>query len=251
MNSHLSAKHSLFWPFFFNVLWKWQIKASPFLQLENKIPHLAGLGFVPPICAVILEVAWKGLKMNFCSNEHVLAPLQAVRLVTELSLEYQVYDPQLWNGLLQKLLGFNMVRDCFRVKLCSKGRKRLGLSSDLQDRYRNYKPLLLWDTELVKTWGIWILILNCYTLIFLKAFQNKSYKNKLKIFLILLSIYNIIGTFLCANTYKQCTHEFPCVYIHTWALKCVYDDEILIAAIQNPDCLWLSNMMESCCSLGR
>uniref|UniRef100_A0A8C8RMP3 Kinetochore associated 1 n=1 Tax=Pelusios castaneus TaxID=367368 RepID=A0A8C8RMP3_9SAUR len=33
----------------------------------------------------------------------------AVRLVTELSLEYKVYDPQLWSGLLQKLLGFNMV----------------------------------------------------------------------------------------------------------------------------------------------
>uniref|UniRef100_A0A8C4TYW6 Kinetochore associated 1 n=1 Tax=Falco tinnunculus TaxID=100819 RepID=A0A8C4TYW6_FALTI len=30
----------------------------------------------------------------------------AVRLVTELSLEYKVYDSQLWNGLLQKLLGF-------------------------------------------------------------------------------------------------------------------------------------------------
>uniref|UniRef100_A0A673YPM6 Kinetochore associated 1 n=1 Tax=Salmo trutta TaxID=8032 RepID=A0A673YPM6_SALTR len=35
---------------------------------------------------------------------------QAVRLVADLSLEYQVFDPQLWNGLLQKLLGFNMVR---------------------------------------------------------------------------------------------------------------------------------------------
>uniref|UniRef100_A0A8C5UGF8 Kinetochore associated 1 n=1 Tax=Malurus cyaneus samueli TaxID=2593467 RepID=A0A8C5UGF8_9PASS len=34
---------------------------------------------------------------------------RAVRLVTELSLEYEVYDPQLWNGLLQKLLGFNMM----------------------------------------------------------------------------------------------------------------------------------------------
>uniref|UniRef100_A0A8C0HGN4 Kinetochore associated 1 n=1 Tax=Chelonoidis abingdonii TaxID=106734 RepID=A0A8C0HGN4_CHEAB len=32
----------------------------------------------------------------------------AARLVTELSLEYKVYDPQLWSGLLQKLLGFNM-----------------------------------------------------------------------------------------------------------------------------------------------
>uniref|UniRef100_A0A452H686 Uncharacterized protein n=1 Tax=Gopherus agassizii TaxID=38772 RepID=A0A452H686_9SAUR len=32
----------------------------------------------------------------------------AARLVTELSLEYKVYDPQLWSGLLQKLLCFNM-----------------------------------------------------------------------------------------------------------------------------------------------
>ncbi|XP_048370143.1 kinetochore-associated protein 1 [Sphaerodactylus townsendi] len=34
---------------------------------------------------------------------------RAVKLVTELSLEYQVWDAQLWNGLLQKLLYFNMV----------------------------------------------------------------------------------------------------------------------------------------------
>lgn len=33
---------------------------------------------------------------------------RAVRLITELSLEYRVYDPQLWNGILQKLLAFNM-----------------------------------------------------------------------------------------------------------------------------------------------
>uniref|UniRef100_A0A7N9DA31 Kinetochore associated 1 n=1 Tax=Macaca fascicularis TaxID=9541 RepID=A0A7N9DA31_MACFA len=33
----------------------------------------------------------------------------AVRLVTELCLEYRIYDLQLWNGLLQKLLGFNMI----------------------------------------------------------------------------------------------------------------------------------------------
>ncbi|XP_007936326.1 kinetochore-associated protein 1 [Orycteropus afer afer] len=33
----------------------------------------------------------------------------AVRLVTELCLEFRVYDLQLWNGLLQKLLGFNMI----------------------------------------------------------------------------------------------------------------------------------------------
>uniref|UniRef100_A0A3B3VKC0 Kinetochore associated 1 n=1 Tax=Poecilia latipinna TaxID=48699 RepID=A0A3B3VKC0_9TELE len=34
---------------------------------------------------------------------------QAVRLVADLCLEYQVYDPQLWNSLLQKLLGFNLI----------------------------------------------------------------------------------------------------------------------------------------------
>ncbi|KAM6155780.1 kinetochore-associated protein 1 [Rhynchocyon petersi] len=39
----------------------------------------------------------------------------AVRLVTELCLEYNVYDLQLWNGLLQKLLGFNMIPYLRRV----------------------------------------------------------------------------------------------------------------------------------------
>lgn len=38
-----------------------------------------------------------------------LCVLQAVQLVADLCLEYQVYDPQLWNSLLQKLLGFNLV----------------------------------------------------------------------------------------------------------------------------------------------
>lgn len=33
----------------------------------------------------------------------------AIRLVTELCLEYKIHDLQLWNGLLQKLLGFNMI----------------------------------------------------------------------------------------------------------------------------------------------
>ncbi|KAL4646609.1 kinetochore-associated protein 1 [Arapaima gigas] len=34
---------------------------------------------------------------------------EAVRLVSDLCLEYQVFDPQLWNGVLQKLLSFNMI----------------------------------------------------------------------------------------------------------------------------------------------
>uniref|UniRef100_A0A8D2M5Y3 Kinetochore associated 1 n=1 Tax=Zonotrichia albicollis TaxID=44394 RepID=A0A8D2M5Y3_ZONAL len=46
---------------------------------------------------------------------------RAVRLVTELSLEYQVYDPQLWNGLLQKLLGFNMIQYLRRVLVAITG----------------------------------------------------------------------------------------------------------------------------------
>uniref|UniRef100_A0A3Q4MIN8 Kinetochore associated 1 n=1 Tax=Neolamprologus brichardi TaxID=32507 RepID=A0A3Q4MIN8_NEOBR len=37
---------------------------------------------------------------------------QAVRLVADLCLEYQIYDPQLWNSLLQKLLGFNLLFVC-------------------------------------------------------------------------------------------------------------------------------------------
>ncbi|KAM9102419.1 kinetochore-associated protein 1 isoform 3-T5 [Sarcophilus harrisii] len=45
----------------------------------------------------------KGLWKN-----HSHEPL-AVRLVTELCLEYKVYDTQLWSGLLQKLVGFNMI----------------------------------------------------------------------------------------------------------------------------------------------
>ncbi|XP_035999642.1 kinetochore-associated protein 1 [Fundulus heteroclitus] len=40
---------------------------------------------------------------------------QAVRLVADLCLEYQVYDPQLWNSLLQKLLGFNLVSHLQKV----------------------------------------------------------------------------------------------------------------------------------------
>ncbi|KAM8961292.1 kinetochore-associated protein 1 [Pelodytes ibericus] len=46
---------------------------------------------------------------------------RAVRLVTELSLEYRVYDPQLWSGLLQKLLGFNMMNYLRKVLVAITG----------------------------------------------------------------------------------------------------------------------------------
>ncbi|NXJ60489.1 KNTC1 protein, partial [Rostratula benghalensis] len=45
----------------------------------------------------------------------------AVRLVTELSLEYKVFDSQLWNGLLQKLIGFNMIQYLRRVLIAITG----------------------------------------------------------------------------------------------------------------------------------
>ncbi|XP_022522575.2 kinetochore-associated protein 1 [Astyanax mexicanus] len=45
----------------------------------------------------------KGLWKNH-SNEP-----QAVRLVADLCLEYEVFDTQLWSGILQKLLVFNMI----------------------------------------------------------------------------------------------------------------------------------------------
>ncbi|NXS93970.1 KNTC1 protein, partial [Jacana jacana] len=45
----------------------------------------------------------------------------AVRLVTELSLEYKVFDSQLWNGLLQKLVSFNMIQYLRRVLIAITG----------------------------------------------------------------------------------------------------------------------------------
>ncbi|XP_065548695.1 kinetochore-associated protein 1 [Lathamus discolor] len=45
----------------------------------------------------------------------------AVRLVAELSLEYKVYDTQLWNGLLQKLQSFNMIQYLRRVLIAITG----------------------------------------------------------------------------------------------------------------------------------
>nr|XP_057927381.1 kinetochore-associated protein 1 [Doryrhamphus excisus] len=40
---------------------------------------------------------------------------QAVHLVADLCLEYKVYDTQLWNSLLQKMLGFNLISDLQNV----------------------------------------------------------------------------------------------------------------------------------------
>ncbi|NXB90984.1 KNTC1 protein, partial [Vidua chalybeata] len=62
---------------------------------------------------------------------------RAVRLVTELSLEYQVYDPQLWNGLLQKLLGFNMIQYLRRVLVAITGIPSLWESPSFSRAWRS------------------------------------------------------------------------------------------------------------------
>ncbi|XP_077570694.1 kinetochore-associated protein 1 [Stigmatopora nigra] len=51
----------------------------------------------------------KGLWKNHCHEP------QAVHLVAELCLEYKVYDPQLWNALLHKMLCFNLINDLQKV----------------------------------------------------------------------------------------------------------------------------------------
>uniref|UniRef100_A0A3Q4H4T1 Kinetochore associated 1 n=1 Tax=Neolamprologus brichardi TaxID=32507 RepID=A0A3Q4H4T1_NEOBR len=61
---------------------------------------------------------------------------QAVRLVADLCLEYQIYDPQLWNSLLQKLLGFNLVRTCITL-----------LFKDPKNKYQNGQHQKLLKTK--------------------------------------------------------------------------------------------------------
>ncbi|XP_031422613.1 kinetochore-associated protein 1 isoform X1 [Clupea harengus] len=69
-------------------------------QLEKlNIPYTLELFLNSPKEGMI-----KGLWKNHCHEP------KAVCLVAELSLEYQIYDPQLWNGILQKLVVFNMTR---------------------------------------------------------------------------------------------------------------------------------------------
>uniref|UniRef100_A0A3Q3FET0 Kinetochore associated 1 n=1 Tax=Labrus bergylta TaxID=56723 RepID=A0A3Q3FET0_9LABR len=67
----------------------------------------------PVHCAVFLNSPKEGLVKGLWKN-HSHEP-QAVRLVADLCLEYQVYDAQLWNSLLQKLLGFNLINHLQRV----------------------------------------------------------------------------------------------------------------------------------------
>ncbi|KAL0979386.1 hypothetical protein UPYG_G00184390 [Umbra pygmaea] len=62
---------------------------------------------IPYTVESFLNIPKEGMVKGLWKN-HSHEP-QAVRLVADLSLEYKVFDPQLWNGVLQKLLGFNMI----------------------------------------------------------------------------------------------------------------------------------------------
>ncbi|XP_042525040.1 kinetochore-associated protein 1 [Dipodomys spectabilis] len=62
---------------------------------------------IPITCELFCNSPKEGMIKGLWKN-HSHEP-QVVKLVAELCLEYKIYDLQLWNGLLQKLLGFNMI----------------------------------------------------------------------------------------------------------------------------------------------
>uniref|UniRef100_A0A8C4EG18 Kinetochore associated 1 n=1 Tax=Dicentrarchus labrax TaxID=13489 RepID=A0A8C4EG18_DICLA len=92
------------------------VRLADAATLETQLYYLKCYVFVSQLEALnipytvqsFLSSPKEGLVKGLWKN-HSHEP-QAVRLVADLCLEYQVYDPQLWNSLLQKLLGFNLVR---------------------------------------------------------------------------------------------------------------------------------------------
>uniref|UniRef100_A0A667ZTG4 Kinetochore associated 1 n=1 Tax=Myripristis murdjan TaxID=586833 RepID=A0A667ZTG4_9TELE len=82
-------------------------KIKYYLKCYIYVSRLEALN-IPCTVESFLDRPKEGMVKGLWKN-HSHEP-QAVRLVADLCLEYQVYDPQLWNGLLQKLLSFNMVR---------------------------------------------------------------------------------------------------------------------------------------------
>uniref|UniRef100_A0A7N8Y9L5 Kinetochore associated 1 n=1 Tax=Mastacembelus armatus TaxID=205130 RepID=A0A7N8Y9L5_9TELE len=80
-------------------------KIQYYLKCYMFVSQLEALN-IPYTVQSFLSSPKEGLVKGLWKN-HSHEP-QAVRLVADLCLEYQVYDPQLWNSLLQKLLGFNL-----------------------------------------------------------------------------------------------------------------------------------------------
>ncbi|XP_056145204.1 kinetochore-associated protein 1 [Lampris incognitus] len=87
-------------------------KIKYYLKCYIYVSQLEGLN-IPYTIESFLNSPKEGMVKGLWKN-HSHEP-QAVRLVADLCLEYQVYDPQLWNGLLQKLLGFNMISHLQKV----------------------------------------------------------------------------------------------------------------------------------------
>uniref|UniRef100_A0A8C9TIM5 Kinetochore associated 1 n=1 Tax=Scleropages formosus TaxID=113540 RepID=A0A8C9TIM5_SCLFO len=81
-------------------------KVQYYLKCYIHLAQLEGLN-IPYTVDSFLNSPKEGLIKGLWKN-HSHEP-EAVRLVSDLCLEYQVFDPQLWNGVLQKLLTFNMV----------------------------------------------------------------------------------------------------------------------------------------------
>ncbi|XP_030272722.1 kinetochore-associated protein 1 isoform X1 [Sparus aurata] len=87
-------------------------KINYYLKCYIFVSQLEALN-IPYTVQSFLNSPKEGLVKGLWKN-HSHEP-QAVRLVADLCLEYQVYDPQLWNSLLQKLLGFNLISHLQRV----------------------------------------------------------------------------------------------------------------------------------------
>uniref|UniRef100_A0A8C9RYA8 Kinetochore associated 1 n=1 Tax=Scleropages formosus TaxID=113540 RepID=A0A8C9RYA8_SCLFO len=81
-------------------------KVQYYLKCYIHLAQLEGLN-IPYTVDSFLNSPKEGLIKGLWKN-HSHEP-EAVRLVSDLCLEYQVFDPQLWNGVLQKLLTFNMI----------------------------------------------------------------------------------------------------------------------------------------------
>ncbi|KAF0033894.1 hypothetical protein F2P81_013960 [Scophthalmus maximus] len=87
-------------------------KIQYFLKCYIFVSQLEALN-IPYTLQSFLSSPKEGLVKGLWKN-HSHEP-QAVQLVADLCLEYQVYDPQLWNSLLQKLLSFNLISHLQRV----------------------------------------------------------------------------------------------------------------------------------------
>ncbi|XP_028269515.1 kinetochore-associated protein 1 [Parambassis ranga] len=87
-------------------------KIPYYLKCHIFVSQLESLN-IPYTVQSFLSSPKEGLVKGLWKN-HSHEP-QAVQLVADLCLEYQVYDPQLWNSLLQKLLGFNLIRHLQKV----------------------------------------------------------------------------------------------------------------------------------------